>query len=192
MGKTDYIGGINDEWYTPLNIISMVRDVLGTIDLDPASCAEANTIVKATTFYSKEEDGLSKAWKGAVYMNPPFSSKLIKAFVLKLMTSYKNGDVPEAIVVTHNCTDSGWFHTLASEAAAICLVKGRIKFWRPGIEKHAPSRGQVICYFGTDATKFCQVLTTFGLVWRRTKNDSLSIGVGKGSKVTKNINTVSG
>lgn len=39
-------------WYTPQFIIDAAREVLGTIDLDPASDSEANKTVKAIKFYS--------------------------------------------------------------------------------------------------------------------------------------------
>ena len=32
----------SQEWYTPAPILERVRAVLGPIDLDPASCEEAN------------------------------------------------------------------------------------------------------------------------------------------------------
>jgi len=44
------------EWYTPLDYINAVREVMGDIDLDPASCIEANTIVKAKKYFTKEEN----------------------------------------------------------------------------------------------------------------------------------------
>ncbi|SRR6266704_2774338 len=38
------------EWYTPLPYLAAVREVLGTIELDPASCTEANDTVQAVRF----------------------------------------------------------------------------------------------------------------------------------------------
>src|SRR6266496_5442474 len=48
----------DDEWYTPPEIIELVRTVLGEIDLDPASCIEAQRTVMAKRFYTKHNDGL--------------------------------------------------------------------------------------------------------------------------------------
>jgi hypothetical protein len=50
------------EWYTPADIIERARRVLGSIDLDPASCAEANETVKARHYYNQADDGLSLSW----------------------------------------------------------------------------------------------------------------------------------
>lgn len=61
----------SNEHYTPPDIIEGVRAVLGSIDLDPASCEVANTIVKAKKIYTKEDDGLVQDWLGRVFLNPP-------------------------------------------------------------------------------------------------------------------------
>ena len=53
-----------NEWYTPPAIIEAARNVMGSIDLDPASCYEANKIVKATEHYDIEDNGLTHRWEG--------------------------------------------------------------------------------------------------------------------------------
>ena len=47
--------------------------MLGGIDLDPASNAEANRVVRAEVFFSSADDGLGKSWEGRVWLNPPYS-----------------------------------------------------------------------------------------------------------------------
>lgn len=68
---------------TPSWIVEPAREVLGGIDLDPASSTKANKIVKADFFYRKRDNGLQRPWrvlqrtrslKGAptsIWLNPP-------------------------------------------------------------------------------------------------------------------------
>ena len=69
-----------NEWYTPFNIIESARVVMGSIDLDPASSESANNIVKATKYYTKEDNGLEQSWFGNIWLNPPYSQPLVKYF----------------------------------------------------------------------------------------------------------------
>ena len=61
------------EWWTPSPYVEAARQVLGAIDLDPASCARANETVKAAGFFDIDADGVTQDWPGRVFMNPPSS-----------------------------------------------------------------------------------------------------------------------
>ena len=152
-----------NEWYTPANHIEIARQVLGEIDLDPASNAEANKIVKAKKYFSEEDDGLSKEWSGRVWLNPPYSRDLMGPFVNKLIESYKSGSVPAAIMVSHNNTDTAWFHSLSEVASAVCFPRQRIKFYRNQIVA-APVNGQAFFYLGRSADNFIEVYKDYGVV----------------------------
>lgn len=154
----------NNEWYTPMPYAEAARRVLGRIDLDPASTDEANQVVKATRYYTIDDDGLAQAWQGNVYMNPPYSTDLIGKFGDKLLDHLSRGDVPSAIVLVNNATDTAWFHSMAAWANALCFPRGRIRFWSPGGEIGAPLQGQAILYFGQDRSKFSAEFAEFGIV----------------------------
>lgn len=47
------------EWYTPPWCLALVREVLGTIDLDPASCEAAQRTVQASQYYTIHDNGLT-------------------------------------------------------------------------------------------------------------------------------------
>ena len=61
----------NDEHVTPLEVANAARQVLEVIELDPASDALANTIIRARRIYTKKDDGLAQPWHGRVFLNPP-------------------------------------------------------------------------------------------------------------------------
>lgn len=59
------------EHYTPPYLVDHARYTLGAIDLDPASCQEANERIRATSIFTREDDGFTRAWRGNVFLNPP-------------------------------------------------------------------------------------------------------------------------
>lgn len=153
-----------NEWYTPTLYVEMARTVMGGIDLDPASCAEANETVGADHFFTKEDDGLTLSWYGRVWLNPPYSRDLMPAFVDKLKQEFAFGDVSQAIMVSHNNTDTAWFHSISEAAAAVCFPKKRIKFYR-GDDIAAPVNGQMFIYLGPRVSEFHMAFSEIGCVW---------------------------
>lgn len=156
-------GNSTVEWYTPRQYVEAARSVLGAFDLDPASSETANLIVKAEKFYTVDNDGLNKPWRGRVWLNPPFTSGLIEQFVDKLLAEINSQNVTSAIVLCDNATETNWFCKLAARATVICFTNHRINFIRDGVqEKGSPTRGQAFLLFNGDADKFVDTFQIFG------------------------------
>jgi hypothetical protein len=101
------------EHYTEPDIIELVRHTMGGIDLDPASCAMAQEVVKAEAWYGPGsefgEDGLAQPWIGRVYLNPPGGamtptekkdtglSSRAALWWLKIATAWQEGEIEQAI-----------------------------------------------------------------------------------------------
>ena len=154
----------DNEWYTPAEYIERARNVLGEIDLDPASNIVAQATVKAAAFFTREDDGLKCDWHGRVWLNPPYAQPYIAQFVTKLAGEVRAGRVTAAILLTHNYTDTAWFHEVVEQASAICFTRGRIKFYEPDGEVAAPTQGQAFSYFGSDVAGFAEVFRDVGFI----------------------------
>lgn len=143
--------GGNNEWYTPPIYAEIARKVMGGIDLDPASSETANTTIKATRYFTAEQNGLGQSWAGRVWMNPPYGQPLIKQFCTKMRHEFLSGRVTDAMVLTNNATDTRWFYELAEIAAAIALIRGRVRFHSPTRgETKTPLQGQALIYLSRE------------------------------------------
>lgn len=156
-----------NEWYTPAEYVNAARELLGEIDLDPASSGAANKVVGATKYYSVEDDGLKHEWTGRVWLNPPYASHLIGRFTSKLTQHYLRDDIREALVLVNNATETSWFQDMAIHAVSICFLRSRVRFWGPNGQVGAPLQGQSVLYFGENRKAFESKFESFGLVlWR--------------------------
>lgn len=127
--------GETDEWYTPKYIF----DALGVnFDLDVACPPEGPRYVPARLFYS--ERSLERAWRGFVWMNPPFGHMAIKRAWLRKFFDHGNG-----IALLPDRTSAPWWQEAAPRASAICFVAGKIKFERPdGSIGESPGTGSCL------------------------------------------------
>lgn len=166
-GQTDQRGASGtgeNEWYTPDEYLDAARAVLGEIDLDPASSDAAQEKVQATKYFTKETNGLTRDWEGRVWLNPPYAQPFIAEFVSKMVAERRAGRVTAAIMLTHNYTDTAWFHEAAGLADAICFTRGRVKFYDASGAIAAPTQGQAFTYFGDDIAAFATAFAGVGFV----------------------------
>lgn len=152
------------EWYTPPKVIERVREVMGSIDVDPASNDIAQETVQATNYHTIEDSGLLYPWVGKVWCNPPYEQALLKKFIAKFNEEIDSGNITEGIMLTNSGTDTLWNQELSIHFQAYTI--GRISFIQPdGTEKGKGSRGQVFTYFGDNHKKFAEVFTRDSFCW---------------------------
>lgn len=159
----------SDEYYTPKYIIDAARAVMGAIDLDPATCELAQTIVRAERYYTKADNSLLEPWHGRVWLNPPFSKP--GPFIAKAIEEYTDSNITEAIVLVNNGTETAWGQALLIRFP-VCFVGAnggrgsRIAFWNEDPDQ--PQRGnrysQMIFYMGETPEKFFDVFSQFGAI----------------------------
>lgn len=155
-----------NEWYTPPEIVAMVREVLDDIELDPMSCPVANKTVGAQKFYTKEQDGLSQPWKAkSLFMNPAYGKGGGAGRALdKLDREYKAGNVKQAVALFHARIGEPWFDRIWDYA--VCFTVEGIAFV-PGDGRTGTGKartGQAIIYLGPNREKFAEVFQKIGHV----------------------------
>jgi DNA N-6-adenine-methyltransferase (Dam) len=159
-GKLISQSGGTEHWYTPLPHIEAARDVLGGIDLDPASSELANRTVRAGMFYSEQDDGLSHAWKGRVWLNPPYGEPAGR-FIACLSAHIDGGMVSAAIVlVSLHAMSTTWFQPLYG--GILCVTRGRLAFTDIDGNPGSPTFGSVFAYLGPDPHRFAERFAEFG------------------------------
>jgi phage N-6-adenine-methyltransferase len=152
------------DWFTPPLFIEAARSVLGEIDLDPATHPKAQKGIRATQSYTKTDNGLRHEWRGRVWLNPPYGRVQVAQFVDKLIDHYQRSEVTAAILLTHNYTDTKWFHAAAAAARMICFTRGRIAFESASGATCVPAQGQAFFYFGSETIRFAETFLKIGFV----------------------------
>ena len=158
--RTQFTG--NNEWYTPVEYIEAARQIMGSIDLDPASSVFGQGRIEAGTYFTKENSGLDKPWFGNVWLNPPYSQPLITQFIEKTIDELQN--IAQLILLTHSYTDTFWFHLAESKAQKLCFTRGRIRFESDNGKTATPTQGQCFFYFGENIGKFLEVFEKYGFI----------------------------
>ena len=152
------------EWYTPKQYIDSANRVMGTIDCDPASSDLAQKVVNATIYHTLKDNGLAYPWEGTVWLNPPYTSKIVSAFVDKLLAHLQDREVTQAILLTHNNADTVWFHKACQKCAAACFTRGRVRFYNSNGTASSPTHGHTFMYFGRRVQKFKAEFCQYGWI----------------------------
>ena len=167
VGPRQILQANSIEWWTPQRYVEIARKVMGGIDLDPASCAEANKIINARQFFDRETDGLSQQWHGRVWLNPPYG-KDARAFVERLLSEWKHNRVTQAIALLNsNSVESLWFTPL--RAFLLCFPRGRIHFKSPNANLTNATHGSVFVYFGKRHATFVKEFSAIGDIFQRVE-----------------------
>jgi ParB family chromosome partitioning protein len=147
------------EWHSPTEMVEAARTVMGGIDLDPASCAQANKIIKAEKFYSLREDGLSQPWFGRIWLNPPYG-RFAPKFVKRFGELFSIGSIEQGILLlgTHHLTTE-WIGVVFLHKPIICFPTKRLQF---SDSKSRPAHGSVILGIGVDQDQFAEIFSEFG------------------------------
>jgi phage N-6-adenine-methyltransferase len=154
-----------DHWYTPNAILDIVREVLGTIALDPAT--SPTNPAKADHFFTPDEDGLTQQWLSGFFLNPPFSTK--QRWIQKAIAENVEG----IILVPSSCQHNKSTKSMVSQAASMACL-GRVRFIpspeliefrvQEGLDPRPdrPQDDMILLYFGESGFRFNHILDRHG------------------------------
>jgi len=162
-----------NNWRTPHSVVSCVKALLGTIDLDAASDEDANDLLQATAFFSKENSGLDKPWTGRnIFVNPPGGildgKSATKLFWEKAVREYLNSQGEKEILflafsmeilqVSQSCE-------MSAMDFPFCIPRKRLHFWHPEEPNaKAPTHGNAIILLSNDPITILRFKEIFSLL----------------------------
>ncbi len=171
-----------NEWYTPPRYIKAAKEVMGGIDLDPASSDLANRLVGAAVHITKEANGLTFRWFGNLWLNPPYGKTGNKSnqeiWARYLLKQYRAMNVCQAVLLTKTVPGYKWWDWMFHNwPGPLCITRGRIAFVKP--ERVRMINGQPVWtapdsevgrskaassfwYLGNRAKQFKEVFSAFG------------------------------
>ena len=138
------------DWATPTGFFDLVaREFSFTLD---AAASHGNAKVEA--FYTEEDNGLTKPWRGVVWCNPPYGRQ-IGEWVRKGFTAAQDGATVVMLIPAR--TDTAYWHDYVMRAAEVRFLRGRLVFDGGGSNAPFPS-ALVVFRAGTHVP----VITTMG------------------------------
>lgn len=168
----------SQDWYTPPKYIELVREVLGTIELDPASDELPQSWIQSSRIFMAPDPttnpigGLGRPWHAkTVFCNPPYGKENGKSsqavWSAKMVAEYRVGNFREGILLVNSTHGYKWYEELWTRWP-VCLVRDRIRFINSeGVEGGQAKRGQTFVYFGrrgAEGHRFRRVFSQIGRV----------------------------
>lgn len=168
------------EWRTPDWVIECARELMGNIDLDPASDEVANKSVAADVFYDERTNGLKQRWDtdgypSRVLLNP--TGRFVLEFWDKLIEEWDANRVLTAFWVGFNLDHLRWLSTRPKHPLGFytCIPRSRIKFVHPSGDpkKNRPSCANYLTWLPDEDcnenwARFCEVMGKHGRCIRGT------------------------
>jgi hypothetical protein len=121
---------------------------MGNIDLDPASHSLPQTWIKASQTFTAKDNGLNHQWTGRVWLNPPYSSGL-HYWIDKIITTYEQGHVSQAVLLLKPAVGSSWYQRLTADSRAVNRINAFALSMLRAFPKKAPYTATPSFIWGT-------------------------------------------
>lgn len=154
--------GRRDMRLTPPAVIEALRRVVGrAFDVDPAH--HSLSAVGAATAYGVDDDGLSRVWRGAVFLNPPFSGAA--SFIRRAYEAWHCGEAEVVVLLLAAQLHQAVWHQFVFGSAEVFVLRGRMRFIGPDgeVRDRAPFP-VVVAIYGSDEAMVGRMLDEFDCV----------------------------
>lgn len=121
MDTAVHFSSASDDWPTPQDFFDRLN-LEFDFTLDPCSDEKNH---KCEEFFTATDDGLSKDWRGRVFMNPPYGRQIGKWMRKAHESAQSTADVVVCLVPAR--TDTAWWHDYAMKGE-VRFIRGRLKF----------------------------------------------------------------
>lgn len=119
-GHAVHFSSATDMWATPKALFDVLDAEFGfTLDV----CATREN-AKCPQYFTETDDGLSRAWTGTCWMNPPYGDE-IGAWVAKARASAESGATVVCLVPARTDTAWWWENCIKGE---VRFLRGRLRF----------------------------------------------------------------
>jgi hypothetical protein len=165
-----------EHWCTPEDVLQLVRELLGEIDLDP--CHNPASTVGALHTRDKAQDGLAIPWSSPefarapgravrVWVNPPYGRHLGDWFAHAVEAA---ADGAQVLLLVPARTDTAWWHRWVAQADAVCFWAGRITF--AGAPAPAPFPSALIYYGRERLAAVERAFLARGMLWSARRDNA--------------------
>lgn len=128
-----------DQWSTPQDFYDKLNaEFHFTLDV-----AADETNHKCDKYYTINQDGLTQAWDGVIWCNPPYGRRIGKWVEKAYNESLRGATV---VMLLPSRTDTAYFHGYILPHAEIRFIRGRLKFG--GSKNSAPFPSMVAIFKG--------------------------------------------
>jgi hypothetical protein len=162
-------GSSSHDWGTPALILDPARALYdGAIDLDPCSSAWHQQRVRASRYFTADDNGLAQEWTAERgFVNPPFG-EMSREFAAKLVHEHTAGRLAAAIFVGQPSATAGtvWFWPFW-ELGVVCFVRRRVEFVHPDGRVGGGPDGTILVYVGPDRDRFAAAFGDLGEIHDR-------------------------
>jgi transcriptional regulator with XRE-family HTH domain len=152
-------------WETPPEILAALYIVFKRFDLDPCSPRRTRPPVKARAHFTVEDDGLSLAWHGIVFVNPPYGRQLPE-WIAKARGEVEQGNARIVVALMPARTDTAYWHRHVAGKADVYFLRGRLRFGQSGQSAPFPS---AVAVWGADAATIDKLDAVFPDAWKSAR-----------------------